>query len=559
MGEDLSARSYCPPGLEPPPAWLAEEGSSLALSSSSQPAAVPVGQMNSEETDKNNVESQQILRTILSSLPGMAYRRRYDPHHTLEFASGGCFDLTAYTPEDLVDNRNVAYGALIHPLDREAVNSQIQAALRENSLFDLTYRINTSSGSVKWVRDRGRGIFLSNGDVDVLEGFVSDITERKESEKRIQRQVLRFEALRKIDIAITASLDQRVTFDILLDQVTTHLGVDAADVLIYNPSSHMLEFASGRGFRTAVLQHTRLKLGEGYAGTAALDRRTIHIPNLNSSLGELGRAAYILDEGFSTYFCVPLIAKGLVKGILEIFHRSPLQPDGEWLDFLDALAGQAAIALDNATLFNELQRSNMELSLAYDATLEGWSKALELRDQETEGHTQRVIELTLRLAQAMQVTFVEPLQIRRGALLHDIGKMGVPDRILLKSGPLSEDEWHIMRQHPIYAYRLLSPISNLRQALDIPYCHHEKWDGSGYPRGLRGEEIPLIARIFTIVDVWDALLSDRPYRPAWPREKTFNYINEQSGKHFDPEVVKVFIRIIEADSSPVGHENRLVH
>jgi HD-GYP domain-containing protein (c-di-GMP phosphodiesterase class II) len=150
----------------------------------------------------------------------------------------------------------------------------------------------------------------------------------------------------------------------------------------------------------------------------------------------------------------------------------------------------------------------------------------------------------------MQVTSVDPLHIRRGALLHDIGKMGIPDRILLKPGPLSEDEWHIMRQHPVYAYRLLSPIANLRLALDIPYCHHEKWDGSGYPRGLRGEEIPLVARIFAIVDVWDALRSDRHYRPAWPEEKAFSYLIEQSGKHFDPEVVKMFLHVLEETRRP---------
>jgi PAS domain S-box-containing protein/putative nucleotidyltransferase with HDIG domain len=538
---------------------MIEKRSCLALICSSQAATNWVGSMNSAEADKNAHENEQILKTLLSSMPGMAYRSRYDPDNTMEFVSEGCFELTGYMPEDLVKNKRISYGMLIHPLDREAVKNQVQAALRENIAFDIYYRINTSSGIEKWVRDRGRGVYLSNGEVDVVEGFISDVTDRKESEKRIQRQVQRFEALRKIDIAITASLDQRVTFDILLDQVTTQLSVDAAGLLIYNPSTRLLEFAAGRGFRTAIFHHTRLRLGEGYAGVAALDRKTIHIPNLNTSLGQLGRAAHIRDEGFFTYYCVPLVAKGLVKGILEIFHRSPLQPDAEWLDFLEALAGQAAIAIDNASLFNELQRSNMELSLAYDATLEGWSKALELRDQETEGHTQRVTELTLRLAEAMQVTSVDPLHIRRGALLHDIGKMGIPDRILLKPGPLSEEEWHIMRQHPVYAYKLLSPIANLRLALDIPYCHHEKWDGSGYPRGLRGEEIPLVARIFSIVDVWDALRSDRYYRPAWPEEKAFNYLKEQSGKHFDPEVVKVFSRIIDEARRPLeGSESGLV-
>jgi HD-GYP domain-containing protein (c-di-GMP phosphodiesterase class II) len=167
---------------------------------------------------------------------------------------------------------------------------------------------------------------------------------------------------------------------------------------------------------------------------------------------------------------------------------------------------------------------------------------LELRDHETEGHTRRTTELTIRLAQAMGIKDNDIVHIYRGALLHDIGKMGVPDSIVLKPGPLREDEWVKMRKHPQYAYDMLSPISYLKQALDIPYCHHEKWDGTGYPRGLKGEQIPLSARIFAVVDVWDALTSERPYRNAWPQEKAIDFIHDQSGIHFDPKVVDIFLR-----------------
>jgi putative nucleotidyltransferase with HDIG domain len=182
---------------------------------------------------------------------------------------------------------------------------------------------------------------------------------------------------------------------------------------------------------------------------------------------------------------------------------------------------------------------------AYDATLEGWSHALDLRDHETEGHTQRVAEMALRLARAMNVSDSELIHIRRGALLHDIGKMGVPDRILLKPGPLDDTEWGEMRRHPDYAFQMLAPIGYLRQALDIPYCHHEKWDGTGYPRRLSGTQIPLEARLFTIVDVWDALTTDRPYRNGWPREKALKYIREESGKYFDPKLVEMFLEEME--------------
>jgi len=194
-------------------------------------------------------------------------------------------------------------------------------------------------------------------------------------------------------------------------------------------------------------------------------------------------------------------------------------------------------------LFEGLQRTNLELILAYDATIEGWSHAMDLRDKETEGHTLRVTDLAERLARLLGLPDEDIIHIHRGGLLHDIGKMGVPDQILLKPGPLTDEEWILMRRHPQFAFEMLSPIQYLRPAIDIPYCHHEKWDGTGYPRGLSGEQIPLPARLFAVVDVWDALTSDRPYRPAWTHEKALEHIREQSGKHFDPAVVSAFLQM----------------
>jgi putative nucleotidyltransferase with HDIG domain len=257
-------------------------------------------------------------------------------------------------------------------------------------------------------------------------------------------------------------------------------------------------------------------------------------------------SSLVTAEGFVAYYAAPLIAKGQLKGVLELFHRAQFTPDADWLEFLGTLAGQAAIAIDNAQLFEQSQRLSTDLVLAYDATIEGWSRALDLRDKETEGHTQRVTELTLQLARALGMSEQELVHVRRGALLHDMGKMGVPDGILLKPGPLTDAEWEVMRQHPAFAYEMLSPIAYLRPALDIPYCHHEKWDGSGYPRGLKGEQIPLAARIFAVVDVWDALRSDRAYRAAWPEDKVREYIGEQAGKYFDPRVVAAFLETVES-------------
>ncbi|MBT3339069.1 MAG: HD domain-containing protein, partial [Anaerolineae bacterium] len=250
-----------------------------------------------------------------------------------------------------------------------------------------------------------------------------------------------------------------------------------------------------------------------------------------------------------TYYGVPLIAKGTLVGVLEIFNRSSLDPDPEWVSYLHTLASQAAIAIDNISLFNDLQRSNTNLLLAYDATIEGWAQALELRDMETEGHSRRVVKMTLALAKKQHYPTQQLLHIQRGALLHDIGKMGVPDAILQKPGKLTDEEWKIMKKHPVYAFEWLSPIAYLQPALDIPHYHHEKWDGTGYPHGLKGNQIPLPARIFAIVDVWDALRSDRPYRKAWPREKTLSYIQAESGKHFDPAIVEIFMSFIREEEN----------
>jgi HD-GYP domain-containing protein (c-di-GMP phosphodiesterase class II)/pSer/pThr/pTyr-binding forkhead associated (FHA) protein len=363
---------------------------------------------------------------------------------------------------------------------------------------------------------------------------------RDQTEQRLHRLI----ALRTIDQSIAANRDLSVTLAALLNQSRAQLGVDAVSILLFDAPTQTLVYAAKLGFQTAALQHTRLKLGEGLAGRAAQLRQVVHVGDLTAAPDGLARAPLLGTEKFVTYYGVPLVAGDQVKGVLEVFHHTPLSASQEWVGFLEAVAGQAAIAIDNATLFDKLQRSNLELALAYDTTLEGWSRALDLRDRETEGHTQRVTELTLRLAAALNVGAAEQLQIRRGALLHDIGKMGIPDSILLKPGPLTDEERKVMHLHPTYALELLTPITYLRPALDIPFCHHEKWDGSGYPRGLKGEAIPLPARLFALVDVWDALNSDRPYHKAWSRADALAYVREQPGKHFDPKVVELFLRVV---------------
>ncbi len=362
-----------------------------------------------------------------------------------------------------------------------------------------------------------------------------------------QERLQRVEALHYIDNLIAGAVDLRLTLTTLASYVCANLQVDAVDILLLNIHSRRLTCEALQGFRVTTPGHLSAWLGEGLVGSVAMGNRPRVVDNLETLQADPRCAMLVRNEKFAFYTAVPLIAKGEVKGVLEVFHRQPKEVNAEWLNFLETIAGQAAIAIEHSALFQELQRANQQLRFAYEATLEGWAHALEFRDQETEGHSRRVVDLTIKVAEAMGIPASEQVHIRRGALLHDIGKMGVPDRILLKPGPLTDEEWRIMRQHPVYAYELLSRIPYLRPALDIPHYHHERWDGSGYPEGLKGKEIPLAARIFAVVDVWDALNSNRPYRPAWPREKVIAYLQENAGKLFDPQVVKVFLQVIEEE------------
>jgi putative nucleotidyltransferase with HDIG domain len=375
-----------------------------------------------------------------------------------------------------------------------------------------------------------------------------DITECQETKIKMERQVQQLSILRSIDLAIASGLDLSLLLSMLLDRVMALMHVDAATVLLLNAKTNLLEFAAGKGFHSNILQYTRLKLGEGCAGRVALEREMINIPDLRKDRMEFDRSPLFVQENFVTYWGVPLMAKGRVLGVLEMFHRSPLRPDKDLQNFLVMVAGQAAIAIDSAMMFSELQRSNVELSLAYDSTIEGLSRALDLRDKETKEHTFRVTDITVKLATRLGIRQADLIHVRRGAILHDIGKVAIPDQILFKPGPLAQEEWDIMRRHPDIAVELLSPVIYLEPALEIPHWHHEKWDGSGYPDGLHQEEIPFSARLFALADVYDALTSNRPYRSAWSKWDAVEYIEGEAGTHFDPRIVPEFLDLINTSS-----------
>ncbi|HLJ56127.1 MAG TPA: HD domain-containing phosphohydrolase [Chthonomonadaceae bacterium] len=372
--------------------------------------------------------------------------------------------------------------------------------------------------------------------------WARDLTDTKRTQAQMRSQFQRLNAARAIDVAITGSFDLRVTLNIVLDQVTSLLGVDAADVLLVDAGS-TLTCAASRGFNANVRMSRCAPIGEGLAGQAAVERRIVEVSDLrNSADGQVREE--LTPEGLVAYSAVPLIAKGRLPGVLEAFHRSELEKDADWYSFLDSLANQTSIAIDNTLMFEELQRRNADLTIAYDRTIEGWVRALDLRDNETPGHSRRVTEMMVCFARALGFPEDAIVNARRGALLHDIGKLGVPDAILIKPGALTDAERAIMQMHPEYAHEWLSPVDFLRNALDIPYGHHERWDGGGYPRQLAGAAIPIAARMFALIDVWDALTTDRPYRKAWSPQQVIEYVRSNSGTHFDPDLVGPFLDMV---------------
>jgi PAS domain S-box-containing protein len=363
--------------------------------------------------------------------------------------------------------------------------------------------------------------------------------------EQTRRQLRQLLLLRKIDGVITSSLSRDQSLPVILRHIQKGLGVDAAEILFYDKEAQELILEKSIGMKSAPQKEITIPLGHGYSGQVAETREPHFIPVVEYEIGQENFPVNFEREEIVSYYGFPLITKGELIGVVNLFTRTKFEPDEEWFDFAETVCRQAVITVDNITLFDNLQLAIDELQQSYDKTIAGWSKALELRDKETQGHSERVLELSIAVARRFGYEEQDLQHLRRGVLLHDIGKMGIPDSILHKPGPLTDEEWVVMRRHPVFAYNMLKDIDYLRPALKIPHYHHERWDGSGYPEGLAGQEIPLEARIFMVVDIYDALTSDRPYRGAWSVKKTIEYLQEQAGKELDPEVVAVFLEIIQ--------------
>jgi PAS domain S-box-containing protein/putative nucleotidyltransferase with HDIG domain len=448
--------------------------------------------------------------------------------------------------------------SLVAPEDREAARGAMAEALESGSA-SFQVRVLSRDGHhvplyVVAARVRSRGDrFLAGVGIDRRE--LDAAHARIDALNAVLRERLHaLSAVHAIDAAIAKAGDLRETLGLILEVALDRLHLDAGNVLLYSAEKERLVFGARRGFRDSEWRPVSVPVGHGLMGRCVEQRAVIVLRGSDEIARRLWRHYQYAREGFESYVAVPLVANEELVGALELFTRRRIAPDDEWHEFLQTVAAQAAIAIAKANLIAGLKRSHDELTLSYDRTIEGWARALDLKDQETEGHSRRVTELSVALAARLGIRGEELMHVRRGALLHDIGKMGVPDAILLKPGKLDREEWEVMKRHTTHGYELLKPIPFLWPALEIPYLHHERWDGTGYPLGLKGDEIPRAARIFAIVDVYDALTNDRPYRPAWSREEALAYIASQAGRQFDPAIAAEFLRMMGADRSgrPAG-------
>jgi PAS domain S-box-containing protein len=366
------------------------------------------------------------------------------------------------------------------------------------------------------------------------------------SQAKIQSQIKNISFLKLISRTISTYMDFETVMRPLLGQIREILDCDAVALFLVSEDKKTLICKAKNGYMANTQINFSVPFGEVIIGTTAVEGRIVSVYDFSTIEPKSQLGILVAKENFRAQHVAPIIVGGQVKGVLEVwFRREGYKPSTEWLALFDAIANQTGLALDYNELYENLQKAYHDLESSYEATIEGWSAAMDLRDEDTEGHSLRVTNLAENLGVRLGLSDLEISQIHKGALLHDIGKIGIPDSILKKPGPLTEEEWELMRKHPKIALDMLERISYLKDSLAIPLYHHERYDGTGYPFGLKGKEVPLQARLFAIVDVFDALICDRPYRKAWERRKIIDYLKEQKGQQFDPEIVDAFLAMIE--------------
>lgn len=478
-----------------------------------------------KKAERALVESEENFRSLAQTAAAGIFIHMDGP---FVYVNPKWAEITAYTEEEL---QALTLMEVIAPTSR----SQVEKVTRRHQKNDYSVQryeteILTKGGQTKWVDITTSGIVYQGKDAVI--GTAIDITDRKQKESEL-------EMVAKISEALRVAMTRDEVRTSVLHEIMNFLDIDGTLIGTVEPSANKEILCRTMGCFSPA-DNTTLKNNEGLIGYIV----TTGKPYVNHHASH--DPYFTLPEllsNLSSISGVPLITNGETIGALMI-GSTRILTDNE-LRLLKTIGDMTASALHRADLYEQTSSQAHELKLAYDATLEGWAHALELRDKETQGHSLRIANMTIKLAKLMGYNEQDLENVRKGALLHDIGKMGIPDTILLKPGSLTEEEWNLMRMHPEYARQMLIDLPYFKNALDIPYCHHEWWDGSGYPRGLKGDDIPLTARIFAIVDAWDALISDRPYRKAWSKRDALAHIIDQSGNHFDPDVVNAFVKMLK--------------
>ena len=489
------------------------------------------GALNRESAILNRTLAQ--LHQISQYAPGMVFQFRLGPDGAMSFTyvSEGCVALTGRQPAEIVGDATKILN-LIHREDWKEFERSLKLSAKSLTRWAWEGMLNPPIAKFKWVQLTSMPVGQPDGSI-LWNGVITDMTEQKMTE----------EELLDIQEAMEARIAERTRE---VSEVNSFLRnvLDSNPSLIYVKDYEgrftLVNEAVARLYGTSVDELTGKFDSDFNANPDEVQRFLRDDRRVMDTQTRLVTEEQITDSEGDNHWLktvkLPIVSQ-------DWQSRQVL---GVSVDITHAKRAEREIRDLNAQLAQNLA----ELSEAYETTIEAWAQLLDLRDKETEGHTRRVTDMCVRLARAMGVSDDELIDIRRGALLHDIGKMGIPDEILLKPGPLDDREWVIMRRHPDYAYQCLSRIPFLKKCIDIPYGHHEKWDGSGYPRGLAGEDIPIAARMFAVVDVWDALRSDRPYRAGWSHERVMSHIASLSGTHFDPEAVEAFLSI--ADVQPAA-------
>jgi PAS domain S-box-containing protein len=508
-------------------------------------------------TQRKHVEEQlsqarEFTDAVLDSVPGLLYL--LDESGRLIRWNKQSEAFTGYTPEDM------SRMSVVDFFDGQTDIANIPAIIRDTftkGRAEMEANIITKQG--KSIPFYLTGVSLNISGKPYLTGIGIDITARKAAEAELRRLNRALRTISKCNETLVRSVSEE---DLLSGICQNIVEVGQYQLACIHLVGSDTAGSNPPGFyycheQSEALQSSEPEIIDAWKDTSAMlhmvtsDRQSYFVNKLSDLQHNEQIKLLLRTDRYRSLAVVPLGHENEIFGVLSIFSTQEHAFDEDEVNLITEMASDLAYGIhthrvrsDRKTFLDRLEVTNQELEHSYDATLEGWSYALELREHETAGHSQRVVELTLDIARSLGIPINQLIHIQRGAILHDIGKMGIPDSILLKPGPLTEDEWRTMHHHPVYAYRLLKGIPYLEQALDIPYQHHERWDGLGYPNQLAGEQIPLAARIFAVVDVWDALTSNRPYRLAWTEEEALRYIREQSGKQFDPRVVRQFMEIV---------------